>query len=125
MNDPVDIRRDIIEDHDGMWAGENWIFHRKIRKARKRHECHACDEAIEKGTHYVEYVTAGLEGPGMETWRVHGECFIENLSMMVGEKRPAWRWEKAQAEKHKPFSELFGELMGTIGKLGTKRGNEP
>jgi len=39
----------------------------------------------------VKYVTANLEGPGMETWRIHGECYIECVVMFYAD-RPAWRW---------------------------------
>jgi hypothetical protein len=48
---------------------------------------------IEKGQRHVMYVTANQEGPGMETWRLHGECYLSKQSMFDGEfKRPDWRW---------------------------------
>jgi hypothetical protein len=90
------VRDDEIREHDGSWAAESWIFHRKIRKARKQYDCACCSEPIEKGTHYVEYVTAGQEGLGMETWRLHGECYIEGLSMLNAEPRPPWRWKPSE-----------------------------
>lgn len=80
-----------IEPHNGRWAGEKWVFHLRTPKARKRYFCDACGQTINKGERYVNYVTANLEGPGMETWHVHGECYEENTPMFSG-IRPDWRF---------------------------------
>jgi hypothetical protein len=85
-----------IPDHDGRWTGETYIFHRRTPKARRRYLCDACDEPIEKGQRHVKYVTANVEGPGMETWRIHGECYLEGITMFGHDPRPAWRWQGDQ-----------------------------
>lgn len=81
-----------IETHDGEWHGETWVFNLRTPRARKRYSCDACCEDIEKGLRHVSYVTSGVEAPGLETWRLHGECYLSDLSMFTGEKRPVWRW---------------------------------
>jgi hypothetical protein len=81
-----------IEPSNGHWAGDTWVFHLRTPKARKPYDCHACDERIEKGLLHVKYVTTNLEGPGFETWRLHGECYLSPGSLLNCEKRPDWRW---------------------------------
>ncbi len=81
-----------IDHHDGRWCSEHWVFHLRTPRARKPYTCNACCELIETGLRHVKYVTANLEGPGMETWRIHGECYIGNIAMFYGE-RPTWRWD--------------------------------
>jgi hypothetical protein len=87
---------EIPERRRGQWRGEVWVFHQHTPRARKRHTCDACLEAIEPSTRYVTFVTKGVEGPGWETWRVHGECYLEGISMFGHNPRPAWRWQGDQ-----------------------------
>jgi hypothetical protein len=81
-----------IESHDGRWNAETWIFHLRTPCARKTYECNGCGEIIKVGQRHVKYVTANVEGPGMETWRCHGECYLSDIPMFIGD-RPSWRWE--------------------------------
>jgi hypothetical protein len=92
-DEPIEERDDEIQEFSrGRYRGETFIFEQSTPKARKRHVCHACCEPIEVGTHYVTYVTVDVEGPGFETWRLHGECFLAGGSMFGGDPRPSWRW---------------------------------
>jgi len=81
----------IREFKRGEWRGETYIFHLSTPKARKDHVCHCCSEQIARGERYVRYTTKGQEGPGLEEWTIHGECYEEDIPMFVG-KRPSWRW---------------------------------
>ena len=88
-----------IAPHDGAWRGETWQFHLRTPRARKRYDCDACGEPIEIGARHVKFVTANVEGPGMETWRVHGECYLEpGMTLFNDEARPGWRWATPPAE---------------------------
>lgn len=87
----VDRSKEHIEPHDGKWVAEHWCFHLRTPRARKPHACHGCGEPIEKGSRHVCYVTTGIEGPGMETWHLHGECYLEDGPMFDSD-RPEWRW---------------------------------
>ena len=82
---------DGIVEHDGRLAMETWVFRLRLPRARRRYDCHACNEPIEAGQRHVMYVTVGVEGPGFKTWRIHGECYLAGISMFYGE-RPAERW---------------------------------
>lgn len=85
-----------ILPHDGAWRGETYQFRLRLPKGRKDYVCHACDELIPKGTVHVAIITVNVEGPGMETWRIHGECYLEpGMSLLNGERRPEWRWGHA------------------------------
>lgn len=81
-----------IEPHDGRWLGETWVFHLRTPRARKRYGCDCCGEAIERGSRHVKYVTTNVEGPGFDTWRLHGECYLSDQPMFHGD-RPDWRWD--------------------------------
>jgi hypothetical protein len=82
-----------ITDHNGKWLLGTWQFNRRTPKARKAYCCDRCGQEIAKGTRHVKFVTAGLEGPGMETWRLHGECYLDEGGAMFDGVRPDWRWE--------------------------------
>lgn len=88
-----DVARDeqVIEHHSGEWRGELWMFSLSTPKARRDYWCHGCGEKIERGARHVSFVTAGQEGPGMERWRLHGECYLSG-DAMFDVTRPAWRW---------------------------------
>jgi hypothetical protein len=89
-----EVRYITIEPDDGRWFGETWVFRLRTPRARRRYVCASCDEEIPKGTCHVMYVTRDQEGPGWETWRLHGECYLEKgRSRCNSEKRPDWRWE--------------------------------
>lgn len=88
-----------ISEHNGLWLGEAYVFHLRLPRARKQYPCDACAENIVQGERYVHYVTHNLEGPGWEIWRIHGECYLDNVPMFVGE-RPPWRWEE-QHKRHR------------------------
>jgi|SRR5882724_540371 len=80
-----------IRTHNGRWSGEFYHFRLKTPRARKDYICDGCGEPIEKGQKYVCYATIGMEGPGWETWHLHGECYIED-GLMFESERPDWRW---------------------------------
>jgi len=83
----------------GEWRGETYVWHVRVQRARKVHECNACNEKIEKGERYVAFTTRNLNAPGWETWKVHGECYLDNVAMFHG-KRPSWRWGLDQEKDH-------------------------
>src|SRR5206468_1290614 len=85
-----------IREHGGRWNQETWIFHLSLPRAGRRHLCDYCGQRIEKGQLHVSYVTTGVEGPGMETWRLHGECYLANGAMFYKDGRPGWRWPDEQ-----------------------------
>ena len=76
----------------GRAHGEVFVFSQATPRARKDYHCDGCNEQIPRGSRYVSYVTKGEEGPGMERWRLHGECFLEDIEMFTGD-RPGWRWK--------------------------------
>lgn len=82
---------DGISEHNGEWRGEAYHLSLRLPVARKAHTCDACDQPIPKGQRYVCMTTRDVEGPGLESWKVHGECYLED-GPMFDTKRPDWRW---------------------------------
>ena len=83
---------DGIEERDGQWKGETYVFRLRLPRARKDYDCVFCNEPIPKGLRYAMFVTTNIEGPGWETWRLHGECYLSNGSMFDNDGRPKERW---------------------------------
>jgi hypothetical protein len=84
-----------VEEHDGTWRGEVWHFSLRLPRARRAYDCHGCGEPIEQGLRHVTFVTAGVEGPGMERWRLHIECYLSNQPMFDGERpRPHYTMDE-------------------------------
>ena len=81
-----------IRSHRGEWRGETYQFYLTTPRGRRDYICNYCGEGIDKGVRHVVMVTVGLEGPGMETWRLHGECYLAPGSMFDNSGRPDWRW---------------------------------
>ena len=87
-----------IQEHNGGYAGETYIFHLRLPRARVPYDCAVCSEPITRGQRHVAYVTRNVEGPGWETWRLHGECYLDG-GVMFYSTRPAWRWDTEENVK--------------------------
>lgn len=82
---------DGIEEHDGLWKGEIYIFSLTLPLARNEYACDGCGEPIPKGCRHVTFTTRDVESPSFEHWRLHGECYLSD-GVMFDTDRPSWRW---------------------------------
>jgi hypothetical protein len=88
---------DDIREQDGHWRTEMYVFRVRIPRASREYDCDFCCEKILTNQRHVMFVTIGQEGPGWETWRMHGECYQRHESIFENSGRPNWRWNPENA----------------------------